>query len=269
MPTLDAVFAKCSAVVRRGLPTLRNVVLSRLGVWPVSSLSDHWIADLPIYCISLTRATDRRRLMAAQARDMGLRNFQFLDAVDARTLTMEALLDSGTYDSERCRKYHTRDLTVNEIACSLSHAAAYRRIVECEHPWALILEDDALFRTRRLARLQRDSIPTETDIVFLNAFLDRRPPLDPIAQHLYRDTSYNGSSAAYMISLNTAKRMLDEALPVVHAADGLTGRVLGVTPGQTHSFRQQGVTISLKAVIVYPEAVTNGSTEHYHITSIR
>jgi glycosyl transferase family 25 len=218
MPTFDAIMTKFGAVVRRGLPSLRNVVLSRLGIWPVSTLSAHWIADVPTYCISLTRATGRRRLMAAQVRAMELRHLEFVDAVDARTLSMEALRESGTYDSDTCRKYHTRDLTINEIACSLSHAAAYRLVVERGHPWALILEDDALFRTRRLSRLQRESIPQDTDIVFLNAFLDRRPPLDPIGQHLYRDTSYNGSAAAYMVSLDAARHLLAPAFPVVHAA---------------------------------------------------
>jgi glycosyl transferase family 25 len=269
MPNLDAVLTKCSAIVRRGLPSLRNVVLARLGVWPVSSLAVHWLSDLPIYCISLTRATERRRLMAAQVRKMGLRRFEFLDAVDARTLTMEQLLESGTYDSVTCRQFHSRDLTINEIACSLSHAAAYRRVVEEGHPWSLILEDDALFRTRRIARLHWKDIPQGIDMVFLNAFLDRTPPLDPIGPQLFRDTSYNGSAAAYMVSLDAATRLLAAALPVVHAADGLTGRVLALAPGHTHTFRQRGVSLTMNAVIVYPEAVTNGSTEHYHTSSIR
>lgn len=269
MSALDRILRKSGAIVRRGLPSLRNVVFSRLGIWPVGSLTDHWLADLPTYCISLVRATERRRLISRQVETMGLRQFEFLDAVDARTLSMASLVESGTYDSDTCRTFHTRDLTLNEIACSLSHASAYRTIVERAHEWALILEDDALFRTSRIARLQRADIPPDTDMVFLNAFLDRTPPLDPISRTLFRDTSYNGSAAAYMVSLSAADRLLKAALPVVHAADGLTGRVLSLPQGASHAFRQRGVSLSMSAVLVYPEAVTNGSTEHYHRSSIR
>jgi GR25 family glycosyltransferase involved in LPS biosynthesis len=142
-------------------------------------------------------------------------------------------------------------------------------IVERSHEWALIIEDDALFRTRRLSRLQFESIPPGTDMVFLNAFLDATPPLDRIAPGLYADTSYAGSAAAYIVSLSAAEKLLEAAVPVVHAADGLTGRVLALPPNGSHPFRQKGVSLSLKAVLAYPEAVTNGSTEHYYRSSIR
>lgn len=269
MPNLDSVLTKCRAVARRGLPSLRNVVLSRFGVWPVGSLATHWLADLPIFCVSLERSNQRRRLISAQVKKMGLRRFEFLDAVDSKDLSAEELRASETYDSETCLRFHTRDLTLNEIACSLSHAEAYRRVVEHGHEWALIIEDDALFRTRRLARLQFESIPSGTDVVFLNAFLDRTTPRDPLAPQLYADTSYAGSSAAYLVSSSAAERLLEAALPVVHAADGLLGRVLSAPASGSHPFRQKGVSLTLTGVIVFPEAVTNGSTEHYHTSSIR
>jgi glycosyl transferase family 25 len=269
MSSLKKIVTKVKAIIRRGAPSLRNVIYSRLGIWPVGSLSDHWLADLPVYCISLPRAAERRRLLSAQVEQMGLRRFSFLDAVDARALSFDELKQAGIYDSERCRQFHTRDLTLNEIACSLSHIEAYRRVLRAGDSWALIIEDDALFRTRRVARFRFESIPVETDIVFLNAFLDQTPPLDPIGPFLFRDTSYNGSAAAYMISLAAAHQLLTAALPVVHAADGLTGRALALEAGRQHPFRQRGVSISLKAAILYPEAVTNGSTEHYYRSSIR
>ncbi len=269
MPTLNAVFTKGRAIARRGLPVLRNVVFARLGIWPVGSLKEHWLADVPVYCISLARAVQRRRLMEVQVKNMGLRHFDFVDAVDSRSLTAEKVRAEGLYDSATCLKYHSRDLSMNQIACSLSHAAVYRLIVERAHPWALIVEDDALFRTSRIMRLNQESIPDGIDMLFLNAFLDKTPPLDPISLNVFADTSYQGSTAAYMVTTSAAERLLEAALPVVHAADGLTGRVLALPSGSSHPFRQRGVSLTLSAAIVYPEAVTNGSTEHYHSTTIR
>ena len=269
MPTFSAISTKLGAVVRRGLPSLRNVVFARLGIWPVRSLADHWVADIPMFCINLSRDTTRRALVQQQVDKMGLRRFEFIDAVDARKLSMEEVRQDGRYDSAACRAFHPRDLTLNEIACSLSHAAAYERVVAEGHPWALILEDDVLFRSQRIARLQRKDIPDGIDIVFFNAFIDTIPPNDRVAGMIFGDTSYHGSAAAYLVSLSTAKRLLAAAVPVVHAADGLLGRVLSLPVGQSHAFRQQGVSLSLNAVIVYPEAVTNGSVEHYHSSAIR
>ncbi len=269
MPSLSAISTKLRAILRRGLPSLRNVVFARLGYWPVRSLADHWMADIPMYCINLKRDTTRRALVQRQVEKMGLRRFEFIDAVDARQLEMDEVQRDGRYDSTACLASHPRDLTLNEIACSLSHAAAYARIVSAGDPWALILEDDVLFRCGRIARLKWRDIPDGVDMVFLNAFVKPMPPRNRINGMVYADTSYHGSAAAYLISLETAKRLLQSAIPVVHAADGLLGRVLSQPPGEAHEFRQKGVSLTLKAVIVYPEAITNGSVEHYHASAIR
>lgn len=269
MSSLSAISTKLRAILRRGLPSLRNVVFARLGYWPVRSLADHWIADIPMYCINLSRDTTRRALVQRQVEKLGLRRFEFIDAIDARQLAMDEVHRDGRYDSTACLASRPRDLTLNEIACSLSHAAAYARVVAAGDPWALILEDDALFHSGRIAQLKWQDIPDGVDIVFMNAFLDSMPPRNRINGMVYADTSYHGSAAAYLISLDTAKRLLQAAIPVVHAADGLLGRVLSRPAGEAHEFRQTGVSLTLKGVLVYPEAVTNGSVEHYHSSAIR
>jgi len=260
---------KVRAIARRGLPTARNVLYSKLGIWPVKDLSDHWIADIPTYCISLPSATDRRRIVESQVQGMGLRKFTFVDAVIAKTLDRHRLIRDGSYDPKRCLEFHSRELTMNEIACSLSHAAVYRTIVSEGHPWALIVEDDALFNTRQLRRLSFEEIPAGHHLVFLNAFLSEYPPRDRISGRFFKDTSYHGSSAAYLVSLEAAGRLLEEAIPVVHAADGLLGRVLPHPDSESHAFRQRGVSITIEAALAYPELVVNGSTDHYYRSSIR
>lgn len=269
MPTFSPIAAKLRPVLQRGLPSLRNMVFARFGFWPVSSLAHHWLADVPVFCVSLSREVRRRALVQRQMNEMGFRRFEFIDATDSRQLSMEQVQRDGLYDSTASRTFHSRDLTLNEIACSLSHARAYERIVSEGHSWAMIIEDDALFRSRRISRLQRSDIPDDIDIVFFNAFLDCVPPRDQIRDSLFRDTSYRGSSAAYLVNLETAKRLLAAALPVVHAADGLLGRALSLPAGQPHAFRQRGVSLSLRAIIIYPEAVTNGSVEHYFLSAIQ
>ncbi|MFY7922816.1 MAG: glycosyltransferase family 25 protein [Gemmatimonas sp.] len=260
---------KLKAIGRRGAPSLRNVLFSYFNYWPVSSLADHWLADMPVYCITLKRAVKRRANMERQARLMGLRQLHFVEAVDASKLSVEQLIADGIYDKGESLKWHTNGLTLNEVACSLSHAACYRRMVEAGVDRAIVIEDDALFRTRRLARLELSRVPEWADLLFLNAFYESTPPKERVAPYLYSDQSYLGSCAAYMLTASAAARLLDAAIPVVHAADGLVGRALDWAGDLPHAFRQQGCTLKLRGVMVYPEAVTNGSTEHYYRSSLR
>jgi hypothetical protein len=45
--------------------------------------------------------------------------------------------------------------------------------------------------------------------------------------------------------------------------------VLAQPADEPHEFRQQGSSLSLRGAIVYPEAVINGSIEHYQKTTLR
>jgi len=269
MPNLARIWRKSKAIARKGPSTLRNIVYARLGYWPVSRIDGCDIQPIPTYCVSLTRAQSRRRLMAKQAETMGLSRFRILDAVDSRNLDYERLKQDGLYDETVCRKYHPNGLSLNEIACSLSHATVYDLIVENGDPVALIVEDDALFVTRRVSRFRLADIPADFDVVFLNAFLDREPPRGHIQGMIYDDSSFAGSAAAYIVSAQGARKLRNVSRPVIHAADGLLGRSMCTLPGEeNHPFRQRGAATTITGYILYPELVINGSIGHYHLSEV-
>ena len=155
------------------------------------------------------------------------------------------------------------------VACSLAHGIAYARIVERGHHVALVIEDDTLFISRRVSRVNLVDVPSDFDCIFLNAFLSDEPPLDHLVGMGYKDTSYNGSASAYLISASGAQKLAAACLPVIHAADGLLGRYLTLTAGDSHPFRQRGATTSIRGYIIYPECALNGSVSHYHASEIR
>ncbi len=260
---------KLRAIVRRGAPSLRNVIFSYFNYWPVRHLGQHWLVDTPVYCISLRRAPRRRSNVERQARLLGLRRLQIVEAVDSKHLDKQTLISDGTYDEDASKRWHSEGLTINEIACSLSHLECYRRIVSANDPWALVIEDDALFRASRLRYLSLENVPQWANIVLLNSFLEKTPPSGSLGGALYSDESYAGSAAAYLLTAGTASQLLNAGAPVVHAADGLIGRALDWKSAEPHSFRQRGCELKLRAVLMYPEGVTNGSTEHYYRSSLR
>jgi glycosyl transferase family 25 len=215
------------------------------------------------------RAQKKRDLIARQVREMGLTNFQFVDAVDAKSLALDELRRDGRYDEATSRIYHSKGLTLNEIACSLSHGAAYTQIANAGHLLALVIEDDALFVTAELKKLKLSEVPSDFDVLLLNSFRYEDPPKGRLAENLYDASSYSGSAAAYVLSAAGARKLANAFLPVIHAADGLLGRCMELTPGDSHLFKQVGARTELRSYLVYPDCVLNGSTSHYHVSDVQ
>lgn len=268
-PALTAAYRKALRVIRKGPSVLRNVVFARLGIWPVRRIDGSDLQTVPVYCISLRRAMGKRSLMEAQARGLGLQRFEFVDAVDASELLIDDLVASGAYDREKSVLYHEHGLTVNEVACSLSHARVYELIVRRGDACALIVEDDALFLPRAASRFRLADLPPGWDVVFLNSFRDPEQPNDVISGDICGVESYDGSAAAYLLSRAGAMKLAGVAAPVIHAADGLVGRCLALQEGHSHRFKQVGVGSSLTGYLLYPDAVLNGSTVHYHVSEVQ
>ena len=239
-----------------------------LGYWRVSQLKNAEFRQLPVYCISLADKTQRRDMIARQVEVLGLARFQFVDAVNAKEIDIAALIDDGVYDEAAAVRYHGRPLRPEEVACSLSHGKAYERILAEQHPRALVIEDDALFVPHRIDQLRLSDLPQDFEIVFLNSFRTQEPPEGPVEGNIYRDTSYDGSTAAYILTRAAAEKLSRAYKPIIHAADGLVGRSLKLCDGQEHEFRQQGVTIELTSYLCYPDCIHNGSDLNFTPTVV-
>jgi glycosyl transferase family 25 len=260
---------KTRAILKKGPATLRNIIYSRFSYWPTSRIDGCDLQHVPTYCISLATAHRKRALIQKQARGLGLTRFEFVDAVNARSLSYAALAEQRLYDDDKSKQYHANGLTLNEIACSLSHRSIYTRVMSQQEPLAVVVEDDALFVARRLRQFHLADVPPDFDIAFLNTFLTQEPPLGHVKNNVFDATSYHGSSAAYLISLAGATKLSTVSCPIIHAADGLLGRCLRLLPGETHPFKQVGVDTTLNSYIVFPDCVLNGSTSHYHVSDVQ
>ena len=93
---------------------------------------------IPIFLIGLERATGRARLMEQELQNAGLSATR-VNAVDCADSTREDFLRD-------CRAegpwgfFHTKDM-----ACTLSHAKAWKALTDSGAKRALILEDDVFF----------------------------------------------------------------------------------------------------------------------------
>lgn len=92
------------------------------------------IEDIPIYFINLERAKDRKELIEETLGKHEL-SYERIDAIDGKKLNINELK----------KIYNFRKISINEVACTLSHIKAIRTAYEKGNDYALIFEDDCSF----------------------------------------------------------------------------------------------------------------------------
>ncbi|MEQ1793993.1 MAG: glycosyltransferase family 25 protein [Nitrospira sp.] len=181
----------------------------------------------PIYLINLPRSEERRRFALGQLAQIGSVPVM-VDAVDGRQLNLDRLIEEGIYSPDKANEAFSRQLSMGEIGCSLSHYNIYRKIVERKDPVALILEDDMLFRpgfTKKLLAAYRQ-LPEGWGILHLNCPCTRYERAGESIVKYDGVGSLPLGSSAYLISRRGAELMLENSLPIRYPADSLVGRGL-------------------------------------------
>jgi len=120
---------------------------------------------LPIFIINLKASVERREAMAELCAKYNL-SVTFLEATDGRLLSQEDLdrvLGKGSVKNTL-----SRDLSLSELGCLLSHKAIYQKVVDNELGVCLILEDDIEFGEDLLHVLDDISmLPSDWELVLL------------------------------------------------------------------------------------------------------
>jgi GR25 family glycosyltransferase involved in LPS biosynthesis len=97
--------------------------------------------DLPILIINLARRVDRKQKLTHNLNLMKIKNYTFIEAVDGKTLQNNT--SSEYYNKEKATETK-RELMPNEIACALSHLKIFRKMVDENIPYAVVMEDDCI-----------------------------------------------------------------------------------------------------------------------------
>nr|ELR5040319.1 glycosyltransferase family 25 protein [Providencia stuartii]ELR5082600.1 glycosyltransferase family 25 protein [Providencia stuartii] len=93
---------------------------------------------IPIFIISLKKDIERRNVITHSLSAQNL-SWIMVDAVEGGQLKDD---DLNLLNYKYGKPSHA-----NEIACSLSHQSIYKKIVDSDVDWAIILEDDAIIDT--------------------------------------------------------------------------------------------------------------------------
>lgn len=162
------------------------------------------IHTLPIFVINLDDAVRRKDNMERRLRRYGLR-FTRIEASTPATL----------------RGNYVHYLSPTQRACTHSHIRILERIVAEDIPRALILEDDAIFRSDWVTITneklhQLDTTDPQWDALFLNV---AEPYIELETWHIAKDQCLSG---AYIINRHAAQWILDTFRNMYYCIDWMT-----------------------------------------------
>lgn len=185
---------------------------------------------IPAYIISLANQQDRREHMQQECARMGI-EATFIDAVDMRQASqsdIERLSSRLLHKKTKKQRWLTR----GELGCALSHHQVYAHIVRQQHPYALILEDDAEFIRNPQPLLNEGYLNNITeqypfDVLLLGyvktlkhqlPYYYRRIPIKTRAKLQINSDSilfgtpweqYGSGAVAYVVTQTSAQRLLN------------------------------------------------------------
>jgi glycosyl transferase, family 25 len=171
----------------------------------------------PLFVISLAGAARRARMEEQLARWNG--QWCFFDAINGEALTEKDLAD--LYDENKTIRNTGRPLSSGEIACALSHASVYRRMIADGIDRALILEDDVVLHDR-FFEFPYDNISWDFDVISFftgNAILHRRQEFRVAGVGFRRAAWEVRAAAIYLVSLSGARKLEQATKPLASVAD--------------------------------------------------
>jgi len=167
----------------------------------------------------------RRQHISSELEKSGMA-YHMCDAVNGKELSEKVIQE--TCDAGALRKHPTW-LTRGAIGCALSHLNIYRRMINEQIPYALILEDDMVLPPDFVGHLKEIVSKLQDDEVIMLYYQSWQPlELCQAGAEKYREThglyypkdiSKPITTGAYIITLDAAKRLASGIIPIRRCAD--------------------------------------------------
>lgn len=100
---------------------------------------------LTTYIINLKTSTDRREYMEKIMASFDYLDITYIDAVNGKEMSQEEV--DATFDQRSAFKAYGRELRRGEIGCTLSHKLCAETLLASKKKYALILEDDLIWKS--------------------------------------------------------------------------------------------------------------------------
>lgn len=158
---------------------------------------------------------------------------EFVTAIDSRQLDKKEL---NVISDEQAVKNAPHWLRPGSIACTVSHRLCFQKMIESQHRYALILEDDVILNDDLVEVLRNLETQIKTGEVLMLYFQAKKTIVFSETGLSNVHANYNlmypvnfeslGSSGAYVISLDVAQKLHDNEFPIKSTIDSW-GRFIG------------------------------------------
>jgi glycosyl transferase family 25 len=179
------------------------------------------IRTLPVYCINLDRRPERYALFSKQVGVKGL-NIERFSAVDGASID---IVNSPNISNQtkinilyKTRRSHGEIDTVGAIGCSMSHYSVWKKFLETDAPFCLVLEDDAQVLSSLadnvLSASSSSPIPGGFDVWCLSYKLYDKTLLSVPGTDIWKSPVNFWGTSAYILSRRGAKQLMDGFFPI-------------------------------------------------------
>ncbi|MBS0848442.1 glycosyltransferase family 25 protein [Citrobacter sp. JGM124] len=168
---------------------------------------------MKVFVINLARDVNKRLWIEKECARQDL-DFEIYSAVDGGGLS-EAFLNENVFD------YGKNFMTNGEIGCALSHINLYKKIIDDDLKYALIIEDDAVLDDGLKELLLSFEKENKNEGIFLltGGFEYIENKKIDIGSFEFFPVNTASMTTGYIITIGAAKKMLDFLLPVRFEAD--------------------------------------------------
>lgn len=180
------------------------------------------------YIINLNRSVDRRLYMSKQLMRFPYISAEFITAVDGYSLSAKERVSS--FDDLRFKSRNEASARPGEVGCTLSHQKCYRKIIDENEPYVLILEDDIYISNtiaiiiEKVSNLMQTNVPR---IILLSDFFWYTKTAPLIGKYKLA-TVYNAFLTHSYIINQAAARLMIEERPYIIADDWIYIRKKGI-----------------------------------------
>ena len=204
-----------------------------------------------VYILTLPRLKDRIALFTHELEGL---NYEIFYGVDKETVSMESLKQQGIYSTAAYTGIYKKQADMNPgmLCCSLGHVKMYESIIDNQYQKVLILEDDVFPLSENLSLFSRmvTELPNDWEIFYLGyqgnevfgwkqmlkrmcymafpAHASLRLSREIFANYYPRTLSphiaragFHDCTHAYAVTLEGAKKLLLQQVPVAYNADNL------------------------------------------------
>lgn len=182
------------------------------------------IFNTPIHVINLKERADRwstfqtenaAALQSVKVQRFNAVNGMKLDYLKDPRISPQTRLNIMRDD----RRTHREIATLGAVGASLSHMALWKKLVESDRPYAVIMEDDARFDPAVLNRIKSvaATIPADAGVWLFGLYKPNHhfEPLEPAGKDgTWARVHQFNALHAYAITRDAAKKFLEQALPI-------------------------------------------------------